>query len=347
MKRFRNYFLNARGPLSSLGVAFLFYAFNFPAMAPKHRLRNAGIACGYALLVYLGVYGAYFLQRAVNQKLFRRANRKLSLPEHFAVAFPGSALGLLAATRLEAWIIGETYRLSEFGYALPVSIFICLMFLFYHSYREKASEALELQAAKARSDLHVLKTQMQPHFLFNSLNGLAALIEIDPQRAGQMSQQLADLYRLILELSRHESASLEDEFKVAKLYLELEKVRFAARLEFSISLHPFLSAKRLPSLAVQTLVENAVKHGIGPSESGGHVNLMARPVSRGWELVVENSGSPLKAWSEGTGVRNTRERLRLFFGDAVFSLSHESGKTYARVLVPETTPSEQLETNHA
>jgi two-component sensor histidine kinase len=332
-------FRETKGLKWALGISFLFYALNFPQMDSHARLLYVPVFALYGVLVFGGVWSAYGLYWAwlvsTRGPDYDYESIRLGLPTHFSLSFTGMALGLLFGSFANGWITGARFSFSGYTESILIGVFISLMFLFHSAYKRTREEALQLQAAKTSSDLHVLKNQMQPHFLFNSLNSLAALIDLDPKQAGEMLQKLSDLYRLILELSKHESASLEQEFRVAELYLELEQLRFGERLKFSLSLHPRLRAKQLPSLVVQTLVENAVKHGIGPSEKGGFVRLEAREATGGWELRVENDGSAPSEGKEGTGLSNTRERLRLLFGSAALTLAHEKGKTLARIYVPE------------
>ena len=179
------------------------------------------------------------------------------------------------------------------------------------------AENFRLQSENAIASFNVLKEQMQPHFLFNALNALKELIVEDPEIARATTQRLADLYRSILAVSTTATTPLSDELSIIRDYLEIERVRFGDRLRFRFEIEPHLERRHVPSLMVQTLVENAVKHGIAKSRTGGEIVVRARPAPNGaLELEVWNDGAPFVP-ADGrasTGLANTRARLELMYG---------------------------------
>jgi signal transduction histidine kinase len=184
------------------------------------------------------------------------------------------------------------------------------------------AESYRLESAASVASFAVLKGQMQPHFLFNALNALKELIADDPEAARAFTQQLAELYRLILEVSTEATTSLSDELAIVRHYLEVERVRYGERLRYSIDADPTLLDEHVPSLLLQTLVENAIKHGISKARDGGEVRVRAMHRSGGGlELEVSNTGAAFEAEREperdalpSTGLRNTRARLQLMYG---------------------------------
>src|SRR5690606_5494444 len=142
---------------------------------------------------------------------------------------------------------------------------------FYYAYREAQAENLTLQAANAEARYHALKHQLQPHFLFNSLNSLSELIDSDREAANRMTQRLADLYRGILSSAKRTTAPLSSELALVRDYLELEQVRFGERLQFRLSAPESAQRIHVPTLVLQTLVENGVKHGVAPAGRGGGI----------------------------------------------------------------------------
>ena len=187
---------------------------------------------------------------------------------------------------------------------------------------------------------------MQPHFLFNSLNSLSELIDADMPEAASMTARLADLYRHILENSKEKTTTLASELAIIRDYLELERLRFGKRLQFVIKSEVDERSVFVPSLILQTLVENAVKHGISPSIGGGEIEIKATLSSNKWMTIeVLNSGSPPKPSkdgasqgankSTGTGLANAKERLTLMYGENhgfYFGLD-ANGRTIARFSV--------------
>jgi signal transduction histidine kinase len=182
-------------------------------------------------------------------------------------------------------------------------------------------EAFRLESALATARFDALNGQMQPHFLFNALNSLKALIEDDPALAADVTQRVADLYRLIMKVSKDATSTLADEVAIVESYLEIERVRFGDRLSYAIDVPAELSALHVPSLVLQTLVENAVKHGVCKARGGGEVRVRAaRSQGGSLELEVSNTGAPYDPGSRDpslappTGLANTRARLALMYG---------------------------------
>jgi sensor histidine kinase YesM len=159
---------------------------------------------------------------------------------------------------------------------------------------------------------------MRPHFLFNALNSLAELIESKQENAAETTYKLSDLYRLILTNSGLKTAPLDSEIEIVRSYLELEQLRFGSRLQFHIEAPENSHEIFLPSLTLQTLVENAIKHGVSPSIEGGRVVIeIARLIDEGYVLRVTNTGSSFQpqTLNNGVGLANTRARLDLLYGN--------------------------------
>jgi two-component system, LytTR family, sensor kinase len=201
--------------------------------------------------------------------------------------------------------------------------------------RRRREETLTMQLAQAR--LTALQMQMQPHFLFNTLNTVSALVERDPNQTRRVIARLSDLLRRVMDADEQES-TLERELHFVRAYLEIEQVRFGDRLEFAFDVEPELQGARVPTLVLQPLVENAIRHGIAPCPWKGRVEV--RAFARDGQLVlqVRDSGpGPLKpAASPGNGLalQNTRQRLEeLYGGAAALTLTHDGG-CVATVVIP-------------
>lgn len=205
---------------------------------------------------------------------------------------------------------------------------LCIYF-FYHlfdRYNRLQIEQLRLAAHVKDAELRALKSQVNPHFIFNSLNSLRALIDENPARARQAVTQLANLLRYSLQSTQSETVAFEDELRVVNDYLALEQVRHEERLRVRLDIDPETLSLAVPPLLLQTLVENAVKYGISMRPEGGEIAIIARREEGQLKLRVENPGelrpngggdgalaSP--GASTGLGLKNAAERLRLFFGD--------------------------------
>lgn len=197
------------------------------------------------------------------------------------------------------------------------------------------AEAYRLESAAASARYAVLEGQLQPHFLFNALNALKELIADDPERAREFTQKLADLYRRILQTTTSRTTSLSDELAIVRQYLEVEQLRHGERLAWTLDHPPELAQRRVPALVVQTLVENAVKHGIAKSRAGGTVAVTAeRAPGDALRLTVRNTGAPFRPGEGGRGLENTRARLLLMYGsESRFEIGAEDGATVATFVV--------------
>jgi LytS/YehU family sensor histidine kinase len=185
-----------------------------------------------------------------------------------------------------------------------------------------------------------LQAQIRPHFLFNTLNVLSNLIHADPRKAEDLTEELAAVFRYTLEATRTEWVPLEDELRFVTSYLRIEKARFEGRLGYLIDLEPTSKSVQIPPMILQPLVENAVRHGIASRVEGGTVRLSAKSAGGRLELIVEDSGSGLKAESterQGIGLKNVRDRLAYIYHDqAILRLSSvEPTGTRVTVTLPQ------------
>jgi two-component system LytT family sensor kinase len=205
---------------------------------------------------------------------------------------------------------------------------------YFRRSRRHEVEKYQIEQALATSELQALKTQLHPHFLFNTLNGIATLIRGDGERARAMLVKLSSLLRTALE---HDSASLiplHEELKFVREYLDLEKMRLGPRLEIVWSIDPDAAGLLVPQLILQPLVENAIRHGIAPSREGGWLEIGATRSSGTLEIRVRNSVAGRAFRGTGLGLRNTLARLKyLYSGDARFSFSAGEGGTASATLV--------------
>lgn len=179
--------------------------------------------------------------------------------------------------------------------------------------RERRSR--ELAARLAAAQLEVLKMQLQPHFLFNTLHAITALMYRDVEGADRMIARLSDFLRLTLDSSGVQEVTVVREMEYLDKYLEIEEVRFAGRLEIRRAIAPETLDLMIPNLVLQPLVENAVRHGVAPRAEGGRIDIAARLV--GVSLVVEVSDNGRGACGEireGLGISNTRARLEQLYG---------------------------------
>jgi two-component system LytT family sensor kinase len=196
--------------------------------------------------------------------------------------------------------------------------------------RQNREALLEQQVTEA--ELRALRAQINPHFLFNSLNTIANLIVTDPPRAETMTLRLAKVFRHVLAHSSRPMAAISDEMEFLRTYLEIEEARFGSRLQVNFQVSPEVAHDPVPSLILQPLVENALKHGLGPKTGPGRLWISARPQGDRICLAVEDDGVGLSdailrktngnsVTSQGVGLRNITQRLAtLYQGQANVTL---------------------------
>ena len=177
-------------------------------------------------------------------------------------------------------------------------------------------ERSELERQALNAQLRLLQAQVEPHFLFNTLANVRALVETGSPQAAPVLQSLIAYLRAAMPRLANEAASLGDELALVSAYLDLMHMRMPDRLRYTVQIPAPLQALRFPPMALLTLVENAVRHGIDPSEEGGYIKLGGeRLADESVHLWVSDSGVGLtQSGGNGTGLRNLRERLRVFYG---------------------------------
>lgn len=239
---------------------------------------------------------------------------------------------------------GVSYPESAMA-AIPVMIFAggvaivlavlghYLLWAFQRS-RDAERMALESQVLAREAELKSLRAQLDPHFLFNSLNSVAALIGNDTAAARQMCFLMAQFFRKSLTLGRQQSISLAEEISLAETFLAIERVRFGERLRTNFDISDDVREISVPPLMLQPLVENAVHHGVAHMLEGGEVKVHARLRDRFVELVVENPCDPDRPPSRSTGVGlvNVRSRVETLCGNRA-SVDVEAGETHFRVSI--------------
>jgi len=200
------------------------------------------------------------------------------------------------------------------------------------------AESLRLEVAAKDAELRALQAQVNPHFFFNSMNSVRALIYEDPDAASLMIDQLASVMRYALQSGQHDTVPLAAEIEAVQAYLAIEKIRFEERMRIHVDIGVGLEQVRIPPMALQTLVENAVKYGVEASATGSEIRIAARRMDNGGvHIEIANLGAIAPfANSTKVGLVNTRKRLALALGDsALLDLTENSGWVRATLTLPE------------
>jgi two-component system, LytTR family, sensor kinase len=224
------------------------------------------------------------------------------------------------------------------GFADEIFIYIAIVvaahaYEYFQQARRRALEASEFERALAVSELHALKMQLHPHFLFNTLNGISSLVVSDPERARAMIVKLSGLLRTTLRQNDFDLIPLREELKFIEEYLDLEKMRLGGRLTTTLRINPDTLSLQVPHLILQPLVENAIRHGIGSSREKGWIEIASVRKNHVFELRVRNSVGNRRPSGTGVGLRNTEARLHyLYSKESSFSFVFEDEGTAAATL---------------
>jgi len=211
---------------------------------------------------------------------------------------------------------------SAAPYGSASILLISYAFDYQRRYREGEVRATRLEAQLAQAQLQALKMQLHPHFLFNTLHSISALVHKNPDAADKMIARLGDFLRMTLENSGAHEVSLQEELEFLKCYLEIERIRFAERLTVQLDIEPETLDARLPNLILQPIVENAIRHGISPRTIPGRIEIEARRLNGFLQVQVTDNGPGISSNSntgtivrEGVGLANTQARLKQLYGE--------------------------------
>lgn len=226
-------------------------------------------------------------------------------------------------------------------YMLNISAIMLVWSALYFAYhtmeraRQAKLDAVRAEAALKEAELIALKAQINPHFLFNALNNIKALILEDAEKAREALTNLSELLRYSVQFSERERVSLQSELEVVQKYLRLEAIHYDRRLTYVLEIGDDTLDRLIPPMVIQLMVENAVKHGIARLERGGEIRIATR--LRGDDLLirVENTGALRPVGRSGIGLRNALDRIRLLFeSEPDFQLTEAGGKVYATLTLP-------------
>jgi two-component system, LytTR family, sensor kinase len=213
------------------------------------------------------------------------------------------------------WTLVRSFYFNLLVYWITIGV--SHAFEFYGRYRDRELHALELQKLLAQARLEALQAQLNPHFLFNTLHAISALMHQDVESADRMITRLSDLLRLVLESTDTQEVPLRQEIAFLQRYLEIEQTRFRDRLQVRMHIDSDTWDVMVPNLILQPLVENAIRHGVEPKTKRGEIGIGARCERDRLHLQVRDNGPGLDAHqplTEGVGLSNTRARLQHLYG---------------------------------
>lgn len=210
---------------------------------------------------------------------------------------------------------------------------------FFRNYKQEEIERLKWEGAIKDFELNKLRSQLNPHFMFNALNGIRSLVDEDPNRAKTAITQMSNILRNSLLADRAKTITLGEELRTVNDYLNLEKLRYEERMSVATHIDESTLGVQVPPMMIQTIVENAIKHGVSKQVSDGFIDLTTYTDKNTLVIEIRNSGNlgQPDSNSTGFGILNTRQRLELIYGvrQATFDISQEKeGVVMARLQIP-------------
>ncbi|WP_299890215.1 sensor histidine kinase [uncultured Lacinutrix sp.] len=228
------------------------------------------------------------------------------------------------------------YNAIYFATLYIIWLFVFLTIKMYHHLNVVKVKQLQLESNLKESQLNTLKGQINPHFMFNTLNNIRGLMLEDVSKARNMLTNLSETLRYSLTKSDVDSIALEDELEMVENYIAISKIQLEERLQFQTEIDPNTLSKQIPPMIIQMLIENAIKHGISNLKTGGILSLNTHINNNVLEIVVANPGQ-LKETKNTTrlGLKNIKRRLELLYGDsAIFNLKEVDARVIATVKIP-------------
>jgi two-component system LytT family sensor kinase len=339
-----NYWWCQLGGWGIVALSSLFYQFSY------HQPIDGYFILQLFIIIVSGITSTHVLRWFMRrndwllmpvEKLIFRLSMSVILT---TVLFSLIVMGLDRITGLDHNKRNLDFFTRLLGNILNFGIYIIPWILFYYFYhylvksRRQQLDTLKLEALVKELELKTIKSHINPHFIFNALNSIRALIDEDPDRARNAVTHLSNILRSSMQAEKSETVPFEKELNIVKDYLALEHVRFEDRLQVEYYIDEETLTQPVPPMMLQTLVENAIKHGIGKRMSGGVVKVTSDFKDDYHELVVQNSGhlnGP--ANPDGFGLSGTRNRLHLMFGNkAIFDIYQNGELVEATILIPKS-----------
>lgn len=337
--------------LQSVGW-LIFGSVNFASLV-SFNYTNASIP----VIATMAVFGAAQLLLLTHLfRVYSKSRHWLQLgylkliPRLLLATFLIAVISQLSTSVVALWILRifttEEYSFFYLGVNIfQVEIWIALWTLIYfctqyfRNYKNAEIEKWKLQSAVKDAELIALKAQINPHFIFNCLNNIRALVLEDPEKSREAITKLSDLLRCSIQFNEAEKVTIEQELTMVRDYLSLESIHMESRLQYTITLSdPKFNSFEIPPMSIQLLVENAIKHSLSKLPNGGSINIKIQNTNTALEIEVLNTGqieSPNIA-STGIGLKNIRERLTLLYGpNASLTLENCSENSVrAKIVIP-------------
>lgn len=261
----------------------------------------------------------------------------LSLLKYVFHVFLAGALGILDYSK-----VVDPLTIVAFIFAYMVFYVIWSLIYFMYHYLDRYNTSLKYEAHKNEVELNKLKSQLNPHFIFNALNSIRALVDENPAKSKEAITLLSSILRSSLVMNKNKLTDFDEELQAVKDYLGLESIRFEKRLQIEYHIDPKSTGFHVPPLMIQTLVENGIKHGIANLKKGGKLSITTQVEDNNMVIQIRNEGqvdNNKLSQPNGFGIENTIQRLKLIYGGkACFKMINENDHTVlAKIQIPKIT----------
>jgi hypothetical protein len=316
--------------------------------APSEGSNLAKVYNISVLIFIMGIGITHSFRWGVHHWGWKKLNIPALIPRILISAIVMSTLFVMFNTALTDILNGEPPLVDSFfksRFVLNVGNFFVLFFLWntlyfavntFENWKKEEIQNLELRAAKTEIELNSFKSQMNPHFMFNSLNSIRALVDEDPNKAKQAITMLSGIMRNNLLLGKKQIVSLREELDLVEKYLSIEQIRFEERLKIEYDINPDTLSCDIPPFMLQTIVENGIKHGVSKIIAGGLIKIICKKQNGFFEIEVINSGEYRPDNDrEGFGLANTKKRLELIYsGKANFEIANDGNFVVTKLSIP-------------
>lgn len=344
IKRVSAYWLCQLGGWSGYILVNTFFYFTIRTKASPYFFQSlfldvvAGIAITHLMRAFIKKSNllSYDIKRQIVYMFF--TTLFFAFIYAFIITWSDQTLGWESELMREYSFWNKMLRAS-FGFSLFLLIWNFIYFTYHYveKARKETLDKIRLESLVKELELKTIKSHINPHFIFNALNSIRALVDENPERARTAITELSNILRSSMQAGKLETAPLERELNIVKDYLELEHIRFEDRLKVEYDIDEDTLDQQVPPMMLQTLVENAIKHGISKQVNGGLIKIISDFRNDQHELIVQNTGTlGTTANADGFGIVSTQNRLALLYGGkANFAISNKNeNMVEAKVCLP-------------
>ncbi|HEX8516959.1 MAG TPA: histidine kinase [Bacteroidia bacterium] len=325
---------------------WLFYVLFNSLFFKLQNAFNTNVAISQSLMLVFGILVSHIYRNMIVKFGWIRLRTVLLIPRVIiaTVVFAtimdyaqyGVELGLNIAGAKHQDVVTIAGNILNLAFVLFFWSLFYFSFHFLENYKKAEIENLKWEASINEIELNKLKSQLNPHFMFNAMNSIRALVDENPGKSKDAITQLSNILRNTLQMGKNKVIAFEEELTIVNDYLALESIRYEERLKTSVNVHPDSRNFHVPPLMIQTLVENGIKHGISKLTAGGILEIKTSVREEKLYVSIRNSGqiNAGKETDSGFGIKNTLQRLQLLYGkEASLSISNEDNKTVLTELV--------------